>query len=233
VLPLFGALITTHAVRLPVDDGAIAVPHQTIHIQSASGGSLAAWYVPSRNGATVLDVHGAGSDRSRVADQAEILARHRFGVLSLDLPGHGESDGHAHLLGANAQRALRTAMHWLTRRAEVGPNRMGGFGMSLGGEVLLEAASRDSGSGLSAPTAPSAPPPLLGMLAGITPRRVLLIAAGARPNEIRVNRAYRDAAGATTELWTLPEAGHTGGIRARPAEYERRVTTFLRDDLLQ
>jgi len=35
------------------------------------------------------------------------------------------------------------------------------------------------------------------------------------------------AAGGPKELWELPEAGHTGGLDARPGEYERRVVGFF------
>jgi len=28
-------------------------------------------------------------------------------------------------------------------------------------------------------------------------------------------------------LWELPEAGHTAGLRTRPADYERTTTGFL------
>ena len=47
------------------------------------------------------------------------------------------------------------------------------------------------------------------------------------PDEIPTNRAYRDSGGPTTQLWELPDAGHTGGLRTHPAEYERRTTAFL------
>ena len=33
-------------------------------------------------------------------------------------------------------------------------------------------------------------------------------------------------------LWEIPEAGHVGGIDARPQEYERRVVGFFDDALL-
>ena len=29
------------------------------------------------------------------------------------------------------------------------------------------------------------------------------------------------------QLWELPDAGHTGGLRKHPAEYERRTVGFL------
>jgi hypothetical protein len=47
-----------------------------------------------------------------------------------------------------------------------------------------------------------------------------------------VNPAYRVAGGDSTTLWEIPEAGHTGGIDARPAEYERRMIEFFDAALL-
>jgi pimeloyl-ACP methyl ester carboxylesterase len=69
-------------------------------------------------------------------------------------------------------------------------------------------------------------PSLNGLMPRIAPRPVLLIASGA-PDEIPANRVYRDRGGPSVALWELPEAGHTAGLRARPAEYERRTTDFL------
>jgi hypothetical protein len=71
-------------------------------------------------------------------------------------------------------------------------------------------------------------PSLIGIMPRIAPRPVLLIAGGVgAPDEIPANRAYRDAGGPTVQLWELPDAGHTGGLRTHPAEYERRTTAFL------
>ena len=71
-------------------------------------------------------------------------------------------------------------------------------------------------------------PSLTGLMPRIAPRPVLLIAGGVgAPDEIPANRAYRDAGGPTTQLWELPDAGHTGGLRTHPAAYEQRTTTFL------
>jgi hypothetical protein len=54
-----------------------------------------------------------------------------------------------------------------------------------------------------------------------TPTSSIGFAAG------RPERTYRDAAGRRAELWTIPEAAHTGGLRSRPAEHERRTTAFV------
>ena len=90
---------------------------------------LAAWDVPSRNRGAVVLIHGSSGNRARVADRAELLARHGYGT------------------------------------------------------------------------------------------------------EIPVTRLYAQAAGTTAQVWEIPEAGHTGGLRARPAEYERRVIGFLDEAL--
>jgi hypothetical protein len=35
------------------------------------------------------------------------------------------------------------------------------------------------------------------------------------------------------ELWIVPGAGHTGGLRTQPEEWERRVSSFLHRTLLK
>ena len=43
---------------------------------------------------------------------------------------------------------------------------------------------------------------------------------------------YYAAAGEPKQMWKVPGAEHTGGIDARPAEFERRVIAFLDESLL-
>ena len=72
-----------------------------------------------------------------------------------------------------------------------------------------------------------AAPSLIDLMPRIAPRPVLLISAGGDPDETPTNRAYLAAAGPSAESYEIPEAGHTGGLAARPKEYEARVTAFL------
>jgi dienelactone hydrolase len=72
-----------------------------------------------------------------------------------------------------------------------------------------------------------AAPSLIDLMPRIAPRPVLLISAGGDPEETPTNRAYLEAAGPSAELYSIPEAGHTSGLAARPKEYEARVTAFL------
>jgi hypothetical protein len=133
----------THAPRWAIHESALSIPHEEVRIAMRDGRRLSAWYVPSRNGAAVLLSHGSGGSRGRVAAHVRMLARHGYGVLALDNPGNGESDGHSNGLGDNAQPAIAAGLDHLARRSDVDPERIAGFGLSLGGEVLLEAASRD------------------------------------------------------------------------------------------
>ncbi len=145
VLPFSFALLTTHAPRWEIQESSLGIPHQEVVIEDDQGRGLSAWYVPSRNRTAVLLSHGSGGSRERVVAHIRMLARHGYGVLALDNPGNGESDGRSNGLGQNAQPALDAALRWLGRRPDVDPQRIAGFGLSLGGEVLLEAGARHPG----------------------------------------------------------------------------------------
>jgi uncharacterized protein len=67
----------------------------------------------------------------------------------------------------------------------------------------------------------------------IAPRPMFLIAAPNAPTGEDLNRGYYAGAGQPKTLWEIPESGHVGGLSARPAEYERRVTRFFDDALLR
>jgi pimeloyl-ACP methyl ester carboxylesterase len=143
VMPFAMALMTTHAPRWAIQESSLGIAHHEVAIETADGRELSGWYVPSRNRTAVLVSHGSGGSRERVAAHVRMLARHGYGVLALDNPGNGESAGHANGLGYNAQPAVDAAIRWLTRRPDVDPRRIAGFGTSLGAEVLLEAAARE------------------------------------------------------------------------------------------
>ena len=260
LMPFVGAGLSTHAPRWEIHESALDIPHEEVRIDLDDGRKLSAWYVPSRNGAAVLVSHGSGGSRGRLPAHVRMLARHGYGVLALDNAGNGESDGHSNGLGDNAQPGLRAGIDYLAQRPDVQPDRIAGFGLSLGGEVLLEAAAHDRrlaavvSDGATRPVdgdkAVDADAPqramtwlqmqmvrgisgmrpsrsLLGLIPDIAPRPVLLIAGGGSPAEIPASRRYRDAGGRSVQLWEIPDAAHTGGLRKHPADYEQRTVGFL------
>ncbi len=109
---------------------------------SGDGLRLAAWYVPSREGAAVVIAHGTNSDRSAMLAEIRLLADAGFGVLAFDWPGLGGSEGKIRWDG-QARRALVAAVDWLASRPEVDSRRIGGLGFSIGGFVLTQVAARD------------------------------------------------------------------------------------------
>lgn len=119
--------------------GAPPIGFQTITLNTEDGVSLAAWYAPPTNGAAIIVTHGAGSSREAVRGYAEMLARHGYGVLAIDLRGHGQSAGTSNRFGWQGTRDVGAAVAYLQSQSAV--KSIGGLGLSLGGEVLLGAAS--------------------------------------------------------------------------------------------
>jgi hypothetical protein len=79
------------------------------------------------------------------------------------------------------------------------------------------------------------PPNLKTLVPRIAPRAVFLIYAlhGTGGEEKQLDPKYYAAAGEPKQIWQIPEAAHTGGITARPREYERRVVDFFDRTLLR
>jgi fermentation-respiration switch protein FrsA (DUF1100 family) len=77
------------------------------------------------------------------------------------------------------------------------------------------------------------PPPSLEQLASrIAPRPLFLIYAGRGAGGEELNADYYAAAAQPKTLWKIDEAGHVGGLTARPQEYEQRVIGFFDRALL-
>jgi len=71
-----------------------------------------------------------------------MLVRHGYGVLLLDRRGEGNSQGDYNAFGWSGEADLAAAVGFLRGRPEVDGDRIGGLGLSVGGELLLQAAAR-------------------------------------------------------------------------------------------
>jgi fermentation-respiration switch protein FrsA (DUF1100 family) len=202
VLPLAFVLVTTHRPRVEVKAAELGRPHEDVVLRTSDGLALAGWYVPSRNGAAVLVVPG----RTGTLDHARMPVRRGYRVLLVDMRGQGESEGDPNALGWGSKRDVDAAVAYLRARPDVDGGRVGGLGPSVGGELLLETAAANEGL-----------------------RAIVSDGDGERSVRESVLRGpsgypeYAAAAGEGTSLWLIEEAAHTGGLDARPAEYERRV----------
>lgn len=127
----YASLRHPHAVGAPPEG------FSNLSLVAADGVPLAAWYAPPQNGAAVVLVHGATDSREGVRAHAALLRDAGFGVLALDLRGHGASGGGGNAFGWEGTRDVQAAVAFL--QADERVRAIGGLGLSLGGEVLLGA----------------------------------------------------------------------------------------------
>jgi len=139
VNPVLSAYVITHVQRSVVPADELGVAHEDVSFTTSDGLTLHGWYIPSRNGAGIVDFAG----RLGTQAHARMLARHGYGVLLFDRRGEGRSEGRGNMLGWGGEKDIIAAVDWLKHRPDVDPDRIGGLGLSVGGELMLEAAAKD------------------------------------------------------------------------------------------
>jgi uncharacterized protein len=141
VAPVLYAYGLTHLARAVVPEAELGASYEDVTFTTSDGLELEGWYIPSKNQAAVISFPG----RAGTQKQARMLADHGYGVLLFDRRGEGESDGDPNSLGWGGYRDVDAAVEFLRERADVDPERIGGIGRSVGGEMLIEAAARSDG----------------------------------------------------------------------------------------
>lgn len=124
----------------PADRG---LTFSDVEFRTADGVLLSGWYVPSRSGAAVVLLHGAGSTRSGVLEHAAVLGRAGYGVVLFDARGHGRSAGRAMDFGWYGDADIAAAVTFLQAQPDVDDERIAAVGMSMGGEEAIGAAAGD------------------------------------------------------------------------------------------
>jgi dienelactone hydrolase len=249
IVPALWASFVPRAERSQATPADYGMPAEEARFTTEDGVKLAAWYVPSRNGAAVVLRHGSGSTATR---------------------GHGLSEGRAMDFGWFGDLDTEAAVTYLVGREGVDPGRIGAMGMSMGGEEALGAAAADPRIGVVvaegatartdadkawfaevygvrgriqigvewlqytvADLLTDAPKPIgLGEAAAeAAPRPILLITAGEQPDEAHAAEWIRQQSKRNVDIWTVPGAGHVAGLAAAPEEWETRVIAFLDEAL--
>lgn len=223
---------------------------------------LAAWYAEPENGAVIILLHGAGNEREDVREHALMLHENGFGVLAMNLRGHGDSTGRINRLGWDGSLDVGAAVDYLSGRDNV--DFIGALGLSMGGEILLGAASqypiigaivadgatfravddyvslpsnrplyRNMVTGIftfmvSVFTGDQQPSPtLLNSIRAADSTSFLFIAAGNVGEEIDYNEMFHHEVADRSELWIIPDVGHTQGFTRNRTEYEQRLINFF------
>ena len=132
----------THIASPEVPEVDLGRPFQDVTVPSADGVELSGWYVPSRNGAAVVIV---AMGRTSPGPHARMLARHGYGVLVIDPRGWGRSHGDPNAFAWAGSKDVRGAVDWVAAQPGVDPDRVGGLGLSVGGEMMIQAAAESDG----------------------------------------------------------------------------------------
>jgi hypothetical protein len=98
IVPIGAAITETHKYREPIG-APPSSDYREVAFDASDGVHLSGWYRPTRNGATLLVLHGGGGDRTGAVAHAELLARHGYGVLLYDARGRGKSEGQQNAFG--------------------------------------------------------------------------------------------------------------------------------------
>lgn len=246
----------------------VGLPYESVSLRTDDRVQLAAWWVPSENGAAVVLLPGAGSTRTDVLQHAKVLGSHGYGVLLLDFRGHGGSAGRGMDFGWYGPQDVAVALDFVAGRPGM-TDRIGIVGLSMGGEVAIGTAGVDPrvravvAEGATNWVAADkgylaaygfrgelqrkidwATYAVAGLLTGAdepaslrdsardaqsdgTPTPLLLVTAGEVDTERLAAEFIDEAAPDVIEIWTVPGAGHTGGLRTAPGEWEGRVLSFL------
>lgn len=140
LFPLAIGYVVSHIARAEVPQPDLGAAYENVEFRTSDGLTLKGWYIPSKNGAAVISFPG----RSGTRKPAKMLARHGYGVLLFDRRGEGESDGDPNGFGWQGERDVHAAVTFLQGRADVDPERIGGIGLSVGGEMMIEAAAEST-----------------------------------------------------------------------------------------
>jgi len=130
---------TLSSGETPADVPGLA--YQEVSFATTDGLTLRGWYLPGRNGATVILAHGFARDRSELLPEGLWLAEQGVGALLYDSRAQGDSDGAYISLGARERLDVRAAVDFV--RDGSPEERIGVMGYSMGAVAAIEAAAED------------------------------------------------------------------------------------------
>jgi fermentation-respiration switch protein FrsA (DUF1100 family) len=121
----------------------VGMDYHDVTVTSADGIDLAGWWTPSENGAALILQHGYKVNRSiDLLGIAALLAEHGYGVLLSSIRAHDVNGGELITFGREEMQDLAAWIDFAQRADGVDPERIGIFGNSLGGSLVIQAAAQ-------------------------------------------------------------------------------------------
>jgi poly(3-hydroxybutyrate) depolymerase len=141
VLPMAVAITETHKFREPIGAPPDA-SYREVAFDAGDGVRLSGWYRPTRNGATIIVLHGGGGDRTGCRRPRAAARPPRLRRAALRRPRARAQRGRPERWGWGWPKDVAGALAFLKARPEVDPGRIGGLGLSTGADVLVQVAGQ-------------------------------------------------------------------------------------------
>ncbi len=134
----------THPRRKPITRAPadLGMAFEDVTFTTEDGITLSGWFIPARNGRTLIGCHGILDTREQLLEPAVLLARQGYGFLLYDARAHGKSGGKYSTYGYDEVKDVAAAVAYLEARPDVDAQRLGIIGNSLGGITAIRAAAR-------------------------------------------------------------------------------------------
>ena len=132
----------TNSCRFPRIDPTSVPDMEEITFTNQNGLSLSGHFIPGKNQAVVIMLHGAETEGMNVLPQAIALHNQGYNVLLMDLRAHGNSQGDTSTLGWSETEDLLDAIEHIQSHEDIDAKKIGVFGFSMGGQIALRPAAQ-------------------------------------------------------------------------------------------
>jgi uncharacterized protein len=124
----------------PISNAPLTDARQAVSFTTSDGLTLGGWYIPSKNGAAVIFVHGLSGNRTSLTIEASLLIEQGYGALLFDLRNHGGNPRDSiSTMGLHEVRDVQAAFAFVVAQPDVDPTRIALYGASMGGVTAIRA----------------------------------------------------------------------------------------------
>jgi dipeptidyl aminopeptidase/acylaminoacyl peptidase len=144
--PVMAGFVATYSLLYPPCGAQAKTPgdfghtYEDITLISRTGKPIRAYFIPGTNRAAIIMPPAYASGRGSRLDEADVLARHGYAVLTFD--SRRCADMGPLSLGYKETDEVGDALDYLKKRGDVDPDRIGILGFSSAGATSVMAAAR-------------------------------------------------------------------------------------------
>jgi hypothetical protein len=138
--PVRNAFIFAHPSRRLTWVPQTGLDFREVTFPTRDGLTLFGRFVPGKNHATIILLHGLGGSNVDMFLHAELLVQAGYGVFLIDLRAHGSSDADTSTYGLREADDVLGAVDYLLSRVDVNGQKIGALGISLGAQAALRGA---------------------------------------------------------------------------------------------